>query len=145
MPPPPRSVPLPWRRRSPPPQPNPVVQVVSGLLAAIGIAPGASNGPAAPVSPSTVLGALALIRRELQHTFANQAPNLPDTTSLTVNENSSKTITMPATDADGDTLHLHRRGQGPTRRTYPWHRHRVGQHHHLHPRQELRTGTRHHR
>ncbi len=81
------------------------MRVVSGLLAAIGIGPGATNSPVTPASPSTLIGALQLIRRELEHTFNNKAPNLPDTPiSLTVNEGSSKSIIMPATDADGDVL-----------------------------------------
>lgn len=87
------------------PQPNPVVRVVSGLLAAIGITPGAANSPVAPVSGPTLLGALALIRRELEHTFDNQAPQLPTTTSLSTDNQHPALLTgLPTTDGDGDAI-----------------------------------------
>jgi len=88
------------------PPAGPVVQIVSGLLAAIGLNPAAANSPVAPLSPQTLLGVLALIRREIEHTFFNQAPNLQDTPiSLTVDEGGSVDInTLPEFDGDGDRI-----------------------------------------
>ena len=87
-------------------QPGPVERVVTGLLAAIGIAPSAGfNSPVAPVSPSTLLGGLELIRRELEHLFFNQAPVVSSTpTSLDVDQGADTTFTVPAYDADGDRI-----------------------------------------
>lgn len=82
---------------------QPMPQLMSGLLAGVRLDTNTTNAPA-PVS-QIVLGALQLIRREIEHTFFNRAPDLPDTPiSLTVNQGLSKTITMPATDSDGDTI-----------------------------------------
>ena len=59
-----------------------------------------------PLAPQTLLGVLALIRREIEHTFSNKAPQFPtDTISLTTEQGAPKTITgLPATDADGDPI-----------------------------------------
>ena len=87
------------------PEPGPVIRVVSGLLAAIGFNPAATNTPVAPVSGPTLLGALGLIRRELEHLFVNKTPDVSSTpTSLTVDQDEDTTFTVPAYDADGDRL-----------------------------------------
>ena len=67
---------------------GPVAQIVSGLLAAIGITPGsAATTPVRPLAPQTLLGVLALIRREIDHTFFNKAPQFPtETISLVTDE-----------------------------------------------------------
>ena len=88
------------------PPAGPVVQIVSGLLAAIGLNPAATNSPVAPLSPQTLLGVLELIRREIEHTFFNQAPNLQDTPiGLSVDEGGSVDVdTLPEFDGDGDRI-----------------------------------------
>ena len=87
------------------PEPSPVTRIVSGLLAAIGFGPAATNAPVAPVSGPTLLGALGLIRRELEHLFVNKAPDVAATpTSLQVTQGNTTTFTVPAVDADGDRL-----------------------------------------
>ncbi len=86
---------------------GPVGQIVSGLLAAIGLNPQANNSPVPAVPGQTIIGVLQLIRREIEHTFLNKTPNLPDTPiSLTVDEDqtSDPVPSLPATDADGDTV-----------------------------------------
>jgi hypothetical protein len=86
---------------------GPVAQFVSGLLAAIGFTPNsAATTPVRPLAPQTLLGVLALIRREIEHTFFNKAPQFPsDTISLATDEGVSKALTgLPATDADGDGI-----------------------------------------
>ena len=49
---------------------NPVTQVVSGLLAAIGLNLNVTNSPVPAVPPQTLMGALELIRRETEATLA---------------------------------------------------------------------------
>jgi hypothetical protein len=86
---------------------GPVARFVSGLLAAIGITPNtAVTTPVRPLAPQTLLGVLALIRREIEHTFFNKAPQFPtDTISLITEEGEPEIITgLPATDADGDRI-----------------------------------------
>ena len=87
------------------PEPGPVIRIVSGFLAAIGFNPAANNTPVAPVSGPTLLGALGLIRRELEHLFLNKTPDVTATpTGLTVDQSKSTTFTVPAVDADGERL-----------------------------------------
>ena len=64
---------------------NPVVTVVSGVLAALGIAPSAANPDGTPTSPMPiVLGVLQLVRREIDHfTLQLTAPLAAVTTALT--------------------------------------------------------------
>ena len=91
---------------SAPPEPGPVTRIVTGLLTAIGFGAAANDtSPAAPVSGPTLLGALGLIRRELEHFFLNKTPDVAATpTSLTVKPGRDTTFTVPASDADGDRL-----------------------------------------
>ncbi|MFI5511700.1 beta-propeller fold lactonase family protein [Mycobacterium sp. NPDC051804] len=63
------------------PQPRPVVRIVSGLLAAVGLNPGATNTPAAPISGATLLGGLDLIRREIEQSMLDMTPALASTTT----------------------------------------------------------------
>jgi WD40 repeat protein len=87
------------------PEPGPVVRIVSGFLAAIGFGPSANNSPNAPVSGPTLIGALGLIRREIEHLFVNKTPDVASTpTSLTVDQDDDTTFTVPVLDADGDRL-----------------------------------------
>ena len=52
-------------------------QVVTSLLAAVGLSPLASDSPAAPPAPPpTLFGALEWVRREFLKTFFNQAPTI---------------------------------------------------------------------
>ena len=86
---------------------GPVARIVSGLLAAIGITPGsAATTPVRPLAPQTLLGVLALIRREIEHTFFNTAPQFPtETISLVTDQGQPKGLTgLPATDSDGDAV-----------------------------------------
>jgi DNA-binding beta-propeller fold protein YncE len=85
---------------------GPVARIVSGLLAAIGITPGSAATPSRPMAPQTLLGVLGLIRREIEHTFFNKAPNFPtDTISLTTHQGEPRVITgLPAIDGDGDRI-----------------------------------------
>ncbi|MDO3636126.1 Ig-like domain-containing protein [Mycolicibacterium arseniciresistens] len=86
---------------------GPVARIVSGLLAAIGITPGsAATNPVQPLAPQTLLGVLALIRREIEHTFFNKAPQFPtETIGLVTEQGEPEVITgLPATDADGDPI-----------------------------------------
>ena len=88
------------------PEPGPVTRIVTGLLAAIGFGPAATNGnPIAPASGPTLLGALGLIRRELEHLFVNKTPDITGpATPLIVDQGDDQTFTLPAYDADGDRL-----------------------------------------
>ena len=52
------------------PPANPITQVLSGLLAAIGLNPNATDSPVPAVPPQTLLGVLELIRREIEATSA---------------------------------------------------------------------------
>lgn len=64
---------------------KPVQRIVSRLLTAIDMGATADDNPAAPFSGVTLLGGLEMVRRELEHLSAKQAPAVaPATTSLTV-------------------------------------------------------------
>jgi VCBS repeat-containing protein len=56
---------------------TPLADTVTGLLAAFGFSPLATNTPLAPaVPPPTLLGLLEWVRREIERTFFNQTPTL---------------------------------------------------------------------
>jgi glucose/arabinose dehydrogenase len=57
------------------PSADPVTQVVSGQLAAVGLNPNATDGPQ-PASPPTLLDVLAIIGWEFSRTFFNETPTL---------------------------------------------------------------------
>jgi aldose sugar dehydrogenase len=57
------------------PSADPVTQVVSGLLAAVGLNPNATDAPQ-PAPPPTLLDVLAMIGREFLRTFFNQTPTM---------------------------------------------------------------------
>jgi YVTN family beta-propeller protein/VCBS repeat-containing protein len=91
---------------------NPVAVVsdlVSGLLAWVGLGP-SLNAPAAPVQSPGLLGLLAWIGHEIRRTFFNQTPTTaynPAENSKTVDGDGSVTkVTgdLNAVDADGDPL-----------------------------------------
>ena len=79
--------------------------LVSGLLAWVGLGPGLTNAPAAPVQPPLLWGLLEWVRRQVQHTFFNRTP----TTTYNPFENSYSadgviTGDLRAVDPDGDPL-----------------------------------------
>ena len=83
------------------PPAGPITTVVSSLLVAVGITPssGVSTGdvPAAPMP--LVLGALQLIRREIEHSFLTEASGVPPSTaaprSLVTAAAAATTMTVP--------------------------------------------------
>ena len=82
-------------------------QVVTSLLAAVGLSPLATDSPLAPVAPPpTLFGVLELVRREIMKTFFNQAPTI----AYNPRENSlvDGTIvgTLVANDPDGTAYTL---------------------------------------
>ncbi|OBB03636.1 hypothetical protein A5662_00920 [Mycobacteriaceae bacterium 1482268.1] len=102
------------------PQPNPVVRVVTGLLGAIGIAPGATNGPVAPVSGPTLLGALALVRRELENTLATTSPVVDAiSNSLPVDPDVATAFATAALDKAGQSLTTLAAAVKPPKNTAP--------------------------
>ena len=79
--------------------------LLSGLLAWVGLGPGLTNAPAAPVQPPLLWGLLEWVRRQVQHTFFNRTP----TTTYDPFENSYSadgviTGDLRAVDPDGDPL-----------------------------------------
>lgn len=85
--------------------PHPIRQVVGTILSAFGLNDLANTGTPRPLSVQFFLGALELIRREIQRTFFNTTPEVDATPNhLTVDQGESQTFTMPGTDADGDRL-----------------------------------------
>ena len=84
-----------------------VTRVVSGLLAWVGLGPGLTNAPAAPVQPPLLWGLLEWARRQIQHMFFNQAPTIsynPVLNSQTLD--GVVTGDLRAVDPDGDPVTL---------------------------------------
>ena len=82
-------------------------QVVTSLLAAVGLSPLATDSPLAPVAPPpTLFGALEWVRREILKTFFNQGPTIaynPAQNSL-VDGNIVGTLVANDPDGTGYTL-----------------------------------------
>ena len=85
---------------------NPIMRVVSGLLAAIGLNPNAANNPVPAVPPQTLMGVLALIRREIEATLAGamSAPAQPVLTTATIPEPSATVGPVTATSVQSPNL-----------------------------------------
>ena len=90
--------------------------MITAFLAAVGFAPLAAGGPAAPAAPPPTLWAvLAWVRRQVQVTFFNRNPTAsPIQTGQTAT--GVITGTVGAVDPDGDRL-LYKVTQGPTKGT----------------------------
>ena len=79
-------------------------RIVTGLLAAFGLAPFATTNPLAPVAPPTLLGLLEWMRREINRIFFNQTPTMaydPAENSLV---DGSLVGKLTATDPDSPVL-----------------------------------------
>jgi aldose sugar dehydrogenase len=77
-------------------------QVVTGLLAAVGLSPLATDSPLAPVAPPpTLFGALEWLRREIMKTFFNEAPTIAYNPAENSLVDDSIVGTLVANDPDG--------------------------------------------
>ncbi len=82
-----------------------VTNLVTGLLSAVGLNSPATNGPTAPLQPSTLTGVLGMLSREIEYTLFNHKPKMNYDSALN-NQTADGQITgeLDGTDADGDTL-----------------------------------------
>jgi Bacterial Ig domain/Protein of unknown function (DUF1214) len=89
-----------------PTKPLPVVtKLVTGVLSAVGLSSPTTNGPTAPLQPSTVTGVLGLISREIEYTLFNHKPKISYDSALNTQTAAGQiTGNLDGTDADGDTL-----------------------------------------
>lgn len=94
---------------------NMVIGLFSRVMKAFGVDPLASNNPVPPPDSTTVLGALAFIRRELEYTLFNKGPVLAYNASqnsqtyygvVTGHVTAAGTTGTRLTDASGDPLTL---------------------------------------
>ncbi len=76
--------------------------IITRLLAPLGIGALATNTPVAPVSPSSLMGFLELVRRELERVFVNDSPTF--TYGLEEPANGAITGKVTAVDTDSTAL-----------------------------------------
>ena len=76
--------------------------IISRLLAPLGIGALATttDTPIAPVSPTTLMGALELVRRELERIFVNETPSFTYDPSTNIAANGAITGKVTPVDAD---------------------------------------------
>ena len=84
------------------PAPPQTPGIISRLLAPLGIGAQAAdtNAPVAPASPTTLMGALELARRELERLFVNRTPTLTYDPTKNIAANGAITGTVTPVDAD---------------------------------------------
>ena len=83
-----------------------VANLVTGLLSAVGLNSPATNGPTAPLQPSTLTGVLGMLSREIEYTLFNHKPKMSSDSALNNADRrrADHRRTAHGTDADGDTL-----------------------------------------
>ena len=59
-----------------------VTNLVTGLLSAVGLNSPATNGPTAPLQPSTLTGVLGMLSREIEYTLFNHKPKMSSDSAL---------------------------------------------------------------
>jgi len=82
-----------------------VAKAVTGVLSAVGLSSLTTDGPTAPLQPSTLTGVLGLLSREIEYTLFNHKPKVSSDSALNTQTSDGQiTGNVHGTDADGDTL-----------------------------------------